>query len=258
MLVAEPALLDGFTRLPATMARLRNDLGPLPTDEAERAAREGRLYAVMAAAGGGLPADLLMTVMNQTGLGAEVAAVATAYRAEVAAGRIDPLRDPVAAWLVQYRGLDLVLGTETAQSVVTGFDFPSVPVRHYAGRAQLSLNWMLAAEALAPVVRNEVAEMPERPALLSPEFAWEFWTAAARAIAEGRYAPEAGDPTIVVGVELLMTAGRWAEAITLAGDLQARTRMSLYRDAIQRLDRDCAGWMVSPGQWMVGETMWRF
>lgn len=242
------------TRHAALVARVRNDLGPLPGEDAARVAREARVQALMAAAWQGLPAEFLIAALNQTGLEAEVAAVAVAYRAEVAAGRIDPLRDPEAAWLMQYRGLALAIGAEAAQGALAGIDFPPVRVRHYGGGAVESLDVMLAVEALEPVVRGAAAAMPERPPLLSEGFDWGQWRGVAEALAAGTWAGEAPE----IAVELRAGAGDWVGAVEAAGLMPPEARMRVWRDLIQRLDRGCGAWTAWPGQALGEGVMWRY
>lgn len=254
LVARHPGLDAGFTRMEAMVARMRNDLGPLPGEDVARVAREARVQALMAAAWQGLPAEFLIAALNQTGLEAEVAAVAVAYRAEVAAGRIDPLRDPEAAWLMQYRGLALAIGAEAAQGALAGIDFPPVRVRHYGGGAVESLDVMLAVETLEPVVRGAAAAMPERPPLLSEGFDWELWRGVAEALAAGTWAGAAPE----IAVELRAGAGDWAGAVEAAGLMPPEARMRVWRDLIQRLDRGCGAWMAWPGQALGEGVMWRY
>jgi hypothetical protein len=256
----EAADLAEEARNEVMIATLRHGTGPVPRSDpaaqAERGATDARLYAVMEASYQSGPASYLSTVMNQTGLEVEVAAVAVAYLAEVEAGRVDASVDTEAAWLMQYRGLEVVLGTEGAQRVMRGYDFPPPRVRHYAASAIETLDWMLAVEVLGPVVRGEVAAMPDRPKLMSDTLDWPLWTRVAEAAAAGTWNGEAPE----VAAELLVAAGQWDAMMAATERLAMAERLGVWRDVMQRLDRGCDGWMASRGQGLIlgGDTLWRF
>jgi hypothetical protein len=251
-----------FSWLEANIFSLRHGAGPLarpdPAMQAERGAGDARTYAVFRAAWDSGPAQFILTFLNQTGAEAEVAAVAQAYLTEVAAGRIDPVTDPDAAWMMQYAALGLVMDPSVVQATFGGFDFPPARLRHYAGTAANALDWMLAAEALGPVVLDEGAPQPERPAMMQAGFDWTLWTGLAAQLAAG----PAGDlppESLLPAIELLAEAGRWDEVEAVAGMLAPPERMAVLRDMMQRLDRRCDAWMASEGQGLMGGTvMWRF
>jgi hypothetical protein len=248
------------------LATLVNDTGILPrppspdgTDVSDRAAGDQQLYDVNRAAYHSGPAAYLATFLNQTGLTAETAIVARAYLDEVSAGRIDPVRDPDQAWLFQYRALAAVLGRETAQSVLPGFDFPGKPLRPYATGALSSLDWMLATEALGPVVVGG-ASIPTRPALLTDDFDWLLWTEIATAMAAG--APPGDDPArMAIAAALYAGTGSIDGGIALADRVaDPFERLYLLRDLMQRLDRQCDATMAHPGQALLlgGDYLFKF
>ncbi len=117
---------------------------------------------------------------------------------------------------------------------------------------------MLAADALGPVVRGEVEGVPERPAMMTPEFDWALWTALAARLAGGggeALPPESLGPA----AELLIAAERWDDLARVAAQMEPEERLMLMRDAMQRLDRRCDAWMASEGQGLMGgAVMWRF
>ncbi len=258
----EVAEFATFSWMEANIFSLRHGAGPLPRPDpamqAERGASDARLYAVFRAAWDSGPEQFILTFMNQTGREAEVAAVAQAYLTEVAEGRLNPVADPDAAWLAQYRALGLVMEPAVVQDTLGAVDFPPVRLRHYAGTAAESLDWMLAVDALGPVVRGDVDVPPDRPAMMQAEFDWTFWAGLAEQIAAGPVAdlpPESLSPA----VELLAAAGRWDELVDVAGAMEPPERLAVLRDMMQRLDRRCNAWMASEGQGMMGGTvMWRF
>lgn len=258
----EVAEFATFSWMEANVFSLRHGGGPLPRPDpavqAERGAGDARIYTVFRAAWDSGPEQFILTLMNQTGLEAEVAAAAQAYLAEVGAGRIDAVADPDAAWLVQYAALGLVMERAVLQDTLAVFDFPPRRLRHYAGTAAESLDWMLAADALGPVVRGEVEGVPDRPAMLTPGFDWALWAGLAGQLAGGETAalpPESLGPA----AELLIEAERWDELAGVAGQMAPEERLTLTRDAMQRLDRRCGAWMASEGQGLLGgAVMWRF
>jgi hypothetical protein len=179
----------------------------------------------------------------------------------VAAGRIDPVAEPEASWLFQYRAWEETVGRDAIHQALRGWDFPPVRLRHYAGQgeARISLDWMLAAEALGPVVRDEVAVMPERPGLMSEGFDWELWRGLASELAAGPAGVVEGE-AVPVAVELLIGAGRWDELLALTATMEPAERLAILRDAMQRLDRGCEAWMAMPGQALLlgGDVVWRY
>ena len=258
----EVAEFATFGWLEANVFSLRHGTGPLPRPDpavqAERGAGDARLYVIFRAAWESGPEQFILTFMNQTGREAEVAAVAQAYLTEVAEGRLDPVADPDAAWLTQYRALGLMMEPSVVQGTLGTVDFPPVRLRHYAGTAAGSLDWMLAAEALGPVVRGEVNVMPARPGMMQAAFDWTLWTGLAEQMAVGPVT-DLPPASLSPAVELLAEAGRWDEVVAVADAMEPPARLAVLRDVMQRLDRRCDAWMASEGQGMMGGTvMWRF
>jgi hypothetical protein len=257
----EMEALAGMAWLQGYGATLRHGTGPVPRADAARQAERGELdaryYAVSRAAYHGGAAQFILTLLNQTGRDVEISAVAAAYLDEVEAGRIDPVRDPEAAWLFQYRALAKAMGADVVHATMGGFDFPTGRIRHYAGSAAETMDWVIARVALLPVVAG--AELPPRPALLSPTFDWDMWTEVATALARGDAGPFEGDAG-PVAAELLAGAGRWDEMEVVAAGFDPFERLVFLRDIMQRLDRGCAAYMAQPGQAMLlgGDSLYRF
>lgn len=259
--------LEVMGRLHWYGATLRHGTGPVPRSDPvarqDRAEADKRFYEVMRAAYLDGPMQYGAAVMNQTGWEAEAAVVAQAFLDEVAAGRIDPVADPEAGWIFQYRAWAALKGRDGIQSVVGFFDFPSQRIRHYAGTALVSLDVMLAKEALRPFLQSEMVTLPTRPALLSDGFDWEMWVRVAEAIRDGDHGGlTAGDATMsVIAAELLSDQGRYAEAAELAGSGdEVFDRLVVLRDLMQRIDRQCDAIMAQPGQGLLlgGEFLFRF
>lgn len=232
-----------------------------PGAETEGAQGGGRFDAMLRAAWHDGPVHFGGIVVNMTGWEDEGRAVSSRFLAEVAAGRIDPVAEPEASWLFQYRAWEETVGRDAIHQALRGWDFPQVRLRHYAGQgeARISFDWMLAAEALGPVVRDEVAVMPERPALMSEGFDWELWRGLASELAAGSAGVVEGE-AVPVAVELLIGAGRWDELLALTATMEPAERLAILRDAMQRLDRGCEAWMAMPGQALLlgGDVVWRY
>jgi hypothetical protein len=232
-----------------------------PGAETEGALGGGAFDAMLRAAWHDGPAHFSSILVNQTGWEEEGRAVASRFLAEVAAGRIDPVADPEASWLFQYRAWADAVGRDALHGAMRGWDFPQARLRHFGGQGQAatSFDWMLAAEALGPVVRDEVAEMPKRPELMTDGFDWELWRGLATELAIGPVGVVEGDE-VAIAVELLIAAERWDELLALTAKLEASERLAILRDAMQRLDLGCDAWMAMPGQALVlgGSVVWRY
>lgn len=231
-----------------------------PGAETEGALGGGSFDAMLRAAWHDGPAHFGSTLVNMTGWEEEGQAVASRFLAEVAAGRIDPVADPEASWLFQYRAWADAVGRDALHSAMRGWDFPQARLRHFAFTAVTSMDWMLAGDALVPYVTGAESLPPARPDLMTDDFAWFFWIGMARDIVAGDYDPEMPDPTVSVGLELLMQAGRWDEVMRVTVGMEPAARLSILRDAMQRLDRGCEAWMAMPGQALLlgGDVVWRY
>jgi hypothetical protein len=230
-------------------ATLRHGTGPVPPMDPSAQANPS-VYATLRASYFDGPEQFSATVMNQAGWNAEGETAALTYIAEVEAGRIDPVRDPESAWLFQYRVWTALKGRSDVHRVIGFFDFPSARVCHFAGTALETLDWMTAKEALRPFLLGESQVLPTRPALLSDGFDWDMWTDVATTLTTGQ-----GDLTQAdtarqnVALELLAETGRHDEMEALAeAVLDPFDRLSLLRDVMQRLDRQCDAWTASNGQ----------
>jgi hypothetical protein len=231
-----------------------------PGAETEGAAGDGRFDAMLRAAWHDGPAHFGGTLVNMTGWEEEGRAVAGRFLAEVAAGRIDPVADPEASWLFQYRAWADEVGRDALHDAMRGWDFPQARLRHYASTAVSSMDWMLAGHALVPYLTGAESLPPARPDLLTNDFDWSLWSGMARDIVAGDHDLDMPEPTVPVGAELLMQAGRWDEVMRVTAGMEPAARLSILRDAMQRLDRGCEAWMAMPGQALLlgGDEVWRY
>jgi hypothetical protein len=245
-------------QLHAMGATLRHDTGPLDAasypDAASRQ-QQRDIHTVVRAAFLMGAADFLGITYNQTG-DVAVADAARRFLAAVDGGEIDPVRDPESGWLLAYRALAEAMGPARAQAVLRAFAFPSRRTRHYAGQANETLDWVVARDALAPVVAA-FAAMPDRPGLLSPDADWDAWTRTAEALRDGTPTDPADSRR---AIELLAAIGDWDAAHDLASALPAGERAAVLTDLAQRLDRQCGQWTATPGQALLlgGSVLWRF
>jgi hypothetical protein len=197
------------------------------------------------------PADFSGMMLNQTFWTQEGEAVAAAYLAEVAEGRIDPVRDPESAWLFQYRAWVALKGREAVHSVLPYYDFPSQRLRHFAGSAVVSLDWMIAKEALRPYLTGATATVPTRPALLSDGFDWTRWMTAAEVVRSDDPSALLTDDAelAIIVTELLADIGNLEMMAAVAPQaLEGFEKLNFFRDVMQRLDRRCDAITAQPGQ----------
>jgi len=196
-------------------------------------------------------------VMNMTGQEVKIAPAARRFLTEVEAGRITPEAELETAWLFLYRAVAQELGVQELQRAMSGFDISSKTTRHYAGNAQKTIDQMLALEALTPLLLGQ-GGVPDRPAMLSPDFDWDAQVSTARGIISG--APVSEETAIQSALEMLLIQGKTDGAIDLANQLKPQLRLAFYRDLMVRFDRQCAGFTDYPGGEMTmgGQLVYRF
>jgi len=188
----------------------------------------------------------MATLYNMTGDDA-VGLAAADYLAALTGGTIDPIRAQEAAWAMQYAAVLQAAGPEM-RNALGGFDWPTPKVRHYAGRAADTLDWVVAVEAWRPFMSGETDDLPVRPALLGTGFDWAAWVTLAPALRAGDMAT-GGEEAPGIGVELLVLAGDYAAAADWArARTEPRAREAVLTDLIQRMDRQCDAVTSFPGQ----------
>ncbi len=223
---------------------------PLPVegDDAERRLHRADQFDILRAAFrmGGLA--WLSILYNQTGTEAPIAEAARDFLTEIEAGRLRPRAKLEQAWVYFYDTLAREMGAEDLSQAMIAFDIPR-GVRHYAGRAQATLDWMIARQALAPYLTGRADDLPPRPALLSADFDWQAWTTLAadvRRYSVGDDSGINGDPAAVV--ELMLTKGEIVRALHFARQsMPLEDRLWFHRDLMIRLDRLCDAYTVFPG-----------
>jgi len=148
---------------------------------------------------------------------------------------------------MQYAAVLQAAGPEM-RNALGGFDWPTPKVRHYAGRAADTLDWVVAVEAWRPFMSGETDDLPVRPALLGTGFDWAAWVTLAPALRAGDMAT-GGEEAPGIGVELLVLAGDYAAAADWArARTEPRAREAVLTDLIQRMDRQCDAVTSFPGQ----------
>ncbi|MEM8741202.1 MAG: hypothetical protein AAGE13_06860 [Pseudomonadota bacterium] len=251
-----PGMWQWGTGLRVQEAPLRVD-GLVETPEV--AARRLSLYRVSKASyHDGLFAWLSIYV-SQTGHEAESLAAADAFLNAHATGQVDPLRDPEAGWLIMFETLADAVGVEALRTTLQSFDMPSRSLRHFAGSAATTFDWVIAKRALRPLLTGKIETPPPRPSLLSPGWNWTEWTAIARALREDPTAPLPPSQH-AIAAELLADAGAWEAAFAFAAQLEPRERVRLHSDFMKRLDRLCDAVSHMPGQALLlgGMTLYHF
>ncbi|MCB1342050.1 MAG: hypothetical protein KDK24_13490 [Pseudooceanicola sp.] len=204
-------------------------------------------------------ADFLMTLLNQTGWQSEIAGAAREYLGQVAAGNLSAAGPLETNWLFLADAVASRRPVADLHRSMSGWDIPT-RVRHYAGRAQATVDWMRALRTVVPYVQGQVGGVAV-PKNLSNDFPWTDFIQVAQQVREGRGFVLATPEQVMMAVEILASAGRYPEAIRLAEEkMQGVARLAFYRDLAQRLDKGCEGWTYLPGQSVLlgGSYPWRF
>ncbi|NOR63716.1 MAG: hypothetical protein GQ535_14640 [Rhodobacteraceae bacterium] len=192
----------------------------------------------------------------------EVALAARQYIIAAQTGLITPADDPEAAWLFIHQALIEALGMQPTFEALEQFEQPQT-LRHFAGSALQTMDWVVAKAEIAPYMRGETDAPPPRPALLSPAINWDDWTRLALTVRAWQALPEAhiGGADTQIVVELLYLQGEIDRAITLATrELPPKDLPNLYRDFMHRLDLRCAAYTDFPGKAILlgGHTFFQF
>ena len=234
-----------------------------PPQDAEMARSRRNYFDTLRSLWLGTPSDFLGIFLNQSGRDQAASDVARLVLAQVEGGQLNPVTDPDLVWLLEYRALAKDLGRDYVQQNLTGFEFPAMKIRHFAGTALQSLDIILARETLGDFVRGTDAALPPRPPLLSDDFAWDAWVRVAQAVAAGEFGGvgffDASE--FAIAAELLAEAGQWrAAAGSIDPMARPMDRLTLVRDMMLRVDRLCDAALVQPGQSMMqtGGYLWKF
>ncbi len=231
---------------------------PVPGDDAERKAWRADQFEIMRASFGMGGLAWLGILYNQTGADAPIARASRDFLAEIEAGRLDPRTDLEPAWAHLYKRLAEEMGAEELSYHMAAFNLPP-NIRHYAGSAQTTLDWINARQALIPYLTGEEEQLPPRPALLTPEFDWQSWIKLATTLRNGSAGVLGGDASLAA--ELLLAKGNVTGALQVArGIMPNKDRLRFYRDVMIRLDQRCDGYTIYPGGELVmgGAILYRF
>ena len=158
------------------------DLDKLPAEMAPALDR-ARFYQaqwdpLVAAARASPRAQILVTLLNQTGEERIAAVAAANFAAAVAGGKLDAA-DGDAVVIRMAEELAAVLGRGRLQGLLAPLYVPSGWASRINETAQDALDRALARQALAALARGETEARPQRPASLSAGFPWQAWVDAA-------------------------------------------------------------------------------
>lgn len=220
--------------------------------DARRTPQSGDIDAVTELVRVAPRAQILMTLLNQTGeprLGSEVAAPLVAA---IRAGRINPAEDDDKLRAMLFTGVAQVLGLGKAREQLASFK--SASEGDPDETALSTLERAVAREMLAGFARGDQMAAPTRHELLSPGFDWDGWLATATAIRAGETVAE---PRRAIAVELLQAAGRPADALAVLRSMgptdDARRRAYAM---VLALDQRCAQLLSPPLP--LGQVVYRF
>ena len=187
-------------------------------------------------------------VYNQTGRQDEVAAAARSFLSAIDAEAVDPVADMEFAWVALAEMLQIEMGFEDTARTMGSFDL-SRTVRHYAGRASETVDWMTALVEFDKFMSGRAATLPDQPNFMSDAVDWGKWGQVAVVVRDEDLGVLSGnDPMAVrIAVELLYRSGRVAEAVELSAKIEdVADRLSIYRDLMRRLDLRCDGFTYLP------------
>lgn len=205
-------------------------------------------------------ADFLSILMNQSGWETEISLAAMAFLTRHSAGATSSVGALEENWLFVYDMIASFQDPQALANTMSRFDI-TTKVRHYAGSAQQTVDWMRATQALIPYMTQKSDEMPLRPALLSADFDWDAMQGHAASIRQGDTPVAANETEAMMIAELLVGAGQVDAALAFAQEhLAPKPRLTFFRDILKRLDRKCAAYSVMPGQSLLlgGQMALRF
>ena len=218
------------------------------SDTAELRVLRDNTFAIVKASALMSGMSWLSILYNQTGEEAAIARASRVFIEAVEAGKLHPETDMEAAWIFLLDALEAEMGAGVRTSLNT-FDIGR-SIRHYAGRAAETLDWMTAILAFEPYLRGERDLPPARPTLSTNVVNWAVWSEVAEQVLRRGSAADFGGRTseTSVAVELLYRIGDVEGALAVAGQIaDVSDRLSVYRDLIRRLDQRCDGFTTYPG-----------
>ncbi len=194
--------------------------------------------------------------LNQTGKTQIMGHVARQYLAALDSGALGGEAELEQRWLFVWREIHAQMPHD---AIFQGAQFDVTRrVRHYAARLPVTMDWIVAIDALGPLSRGETAALPARPAILGQGIDWDVWLSVATSVRLGVELPA---EHAAIAVEMQVAAGDWAGAVATARrDLQGADRLYVLRDLMRRMDGRCAGHTLYPGSglFLGGATLYRF
>ncbi len=193
-------------------------------------------------------ADFVSILYNQTGWEAEIASAARLLLKDIESGARSATGQLEDNWLLLYDAIAAQRDIAELQRSMSGFDI-SKRVRHYAGRAQSTVDWMRAIRAVQPMFADQGAVDVARPTLLSDGFDWAAWLTLANRIAAGKPPGAQDEAGRKMSAELYLAAGQTDQAVSYAQEhLGVEDRLVFFQDLMKRLDRQCSAYTAAPGQ----------
>ena len=244
---AELAKIEYFSAVRLIGRAAPLDLDKLPADMAPALDR-ARFYQaqwepLVAAARASPRAQILLTLLNQTGEERIATVAAANLVAAVAGGKLDAAdADAVVVRLAEE--LEAVLGRGRLQDLLAPLYVPSGWASRINETAREALDRALARHALAALARGETDSRPPRPASLSADFPWQAWVEAA---ASKQPAGPAGQGDQGLDFEMATLRGDFGKALATIKTLEDPKLAHLRADALLRdLDWRCSKLLGPP------------
>jgi hypothetical protein len=185
--------------------------------------------------------DILAISLHQSGLTLEMALVSSLFIAAVNTGKIDPTRRPEESWDFLLSEMTYVLGSQVAEKTLAPFVI-SADRRHYAGAAIDVLEIATAIEASKEWLRNETAEIPQKPLSLTEGFDWTRALAVWSVVKTGERFPVEvlTEEMLTLAIEGHIQREEFDKALDMAERTNGlKGRLIVARDIMYRQNRLC-------------------
>ncbi len=222
--------------------RPKFDISTLPPEASalyvRRSARLSAIRPVMQLLAVAPEAAMLMMLFNQTG-NDRLGWAAHVLFTEVSNGDLDPTTDRFVVRMVEL--MDLAIGRTDRQRQLAGVTV--FGPGQQKEEANVVADKAFARLALGPLLNDSSLATPPRPDAMTGDFPWDLWTAVADDLQAGRTVKAENR---IVGADLLIAAGREADAIALLRlDASAKAAQRAHA-LIWSLDRRCANLLGHP------------
>ena len=204
--------------------------------------------------------DILAISLNQSGLTIEMALVSSLFIAAVNTGKIDPTRRPEESWDFLLSEMTYVLGSQVAEETLESYDI-SANRRHYAGAALDVLEIATAIEASTEWLRNETAEIPQKPLSLTEGFDWARALAVWSVVKTGERFPVEvlTEEMLALAIEGHIQREEFDKALDMAERANGlRGRLRVARDIMHRQNRLCGQHGLLRNSFDSEQILWDF